>query len=107
DQSSKLLPSFTKGAQVVVEVLNIVLIVSGNDGAGNVFKPDMIKVPQGSDLVWLNTTPEQQFVANMTGKQEGSFSLSPNSCQLQHDIQSGSYNYTLKGSNAQFSLYSG
>ncbi|HTK08246.1 MAG TPA: hypothetical protein VL485_13825 [Ktedonobacteraceae bacterium] len=107
DQSSKLPPALTKGAQVVVEVLNIVLIVSGNDGAGNVFQPDMMKVPQGSDLVWLNTTPEQQFVVNTAHKQAGLFSLAPNSCQLQHDIQAGSYNYTLKGSVAQFSLYAG
>jgi hypothetical protein len=96
------------GAQVMVEVLSIVMIVSGGDGVGNIFQPAALKIPQGSDLVWLNATSNRQFVVNTIHRQDTAIALSPNSCQLQHGIQQGDYHYILKGDDrAQFSLYAG
>jgi len=49
-------------AQVVIEVINIVMIVPDKTGVGASFDPPALKVLQGANLVWLNGTQDRQEV---------------------------------------------
>jgi hypothetical protein len=99
-------------AQVVIEVVNIIMIVPEKTGVGASFDPPALKVLQGANLLWFNATQDrQEVVAAAFDKQQNSpqgqkpLFLAPNACSVQRSIDRGSYTYALKSSSAKLSLY--